>query len=72
MECLPSPCEAVVSEGSEPIPNDPYTVHEFRLRVDITCDAGGTLTDMLGCDSGGTTCTFVEAPTLAFQVVCSN
>lgn len=72
--CKPVICEATVAEGSEPIPNDPSTVHDFRLRVDIACPSGGILTDFNVCDDPptGTTCTLDAAPTLKLDLVCAN
>lgn len=72
--CKPVICEATVAEGSETIPNDPSSTHDFRLRVDIACPAGGILTDFGECNDPpeGTTCTLDAAPTLKLDVVCSN
>ncbi len=70
--CEPQICEAIVDEESEPIANDPNTTHDFRVRVEIVCPAGGVLTDMHCEENAQTRCTLTEAPTLKFDVVCSN
>lgn len=69
--CRETACEAVVSEHSDELPNDPSSAHPFRARVEITCPAGTTLTDML-CDDDAVACTFVGEPTLKFDVLCMN
>ncbi|OJY16453.1 MAG: hypothetical protein BGO98_30705 [Myxococcales bacterium 68-20] len=70
LHCLPSPCEAVVAPETEPVPNDPGTVKEWRVRLEVRCAAGGTLSNM-HCESDArTVCTFDEAPTLRFDVAC--
>ncbi len=69
MACGPSPCRAVVAPESEPIPNDD-SVREFRLRVEIQCDAGGTLWWHPDCN--GSDCRLTSAPTLYFDIQCSH
>lgn len=72
VECRESPCQAVVAEGSaDAIPDDDHSTHEFRVRVEVQCTAGGVLTDML-CDDDALSCAFVSAPTLKFDLVCRN
>lgn len=68
----PSICSAIVHEESEQIPNDPNTVHDFRVRVEIRCPAGGVLTDMHYEEDAQTRCTLKAAPTLTADVLCSN
>lgn len=69
--CRESACEAIVAENSDTIPNDAYETHEFRVRVEVRCPAGATLTDML-CDDDATSCAFVGEPTLKFDLACRN
>lgn len=70
--CFPSACEAVVAEGSDPIPNDPMTVQEFRVRVEVHCEAGSKLYDMHCDERHVTACTFPTTPTLRFDVACRH
>ena len=69
MACGPSPCRAIVAPESEPIPNDDV-VHEFRLRVEIQCDAGGKL--WWHPDCAATDCDITSAPTIYFDIQCSH
>lgn len=68
--CFSSACKAIVAEGSEPIPNDPMSTHEFRVRVEIHCDAGSKLYDMQCEESDVVTCSFASKPTLRFDLAC--
>lgn len=67
--CIPKVCEAIVAEGSQPIPTDESTVHEFRVRVEIRCPRGGEVGNM-HCEAGNTRCTFSETPTLLADLAC--
>ncbi|OJY19515.1 MAG: hypothetical protein BGO98_14470 [Myxococcales bacterium 68-20] len=69
MACGPSPCRAIVAPESEPFPNDD-SVREFRLRVEIQCDAAGKLWWHPDCN--GTDCNLTSAPTIYFDIQCSH
>ena len=70
--CQQAPaCVAQVAEGSMPIPRDPSQTHEFRVAVEVHCEAGATLTDIL-CDADHTRCTFDSVPTFRVEFLCSN
>jgi hypothetical protein len=70
--CRPSACQAIVAEGSEPIPTDEYSTHEFRVRAEVRCPAGSTLGG-LGCgDDETVSCTFDRTPTLLVDFACRN
>lgn len=69
--CRTSTCEAIVSENSDSIPTDPYSVHEFRVRVEVVCPAGASLGNFL-CDDDATICSFTKEPTLHFDLLCAN
>lgn len=68
VSCIPKICEAIVAEGSQPIPSGD-TVQEFRVRVEIRCPRGGQVGNML-CEEGSTRCTFSETPTLLADLAC--
>lgn len=67
--CIPKVCEAIVAEGSEPIPTDENSTHEFRVRVEIRCPRGGQLGNMI-CEAGNTRCQFSETPTFLADLAC--
>ncbi len=67
--CIPQACQAIVAEGSEPIPTDEMSTHEFRVRVEVRCPRGGAVGDM-NCEQGSTRCTFAETPTLLADLAC--
>ncbi len=69
LSCIPQACQAIVAEGSEPIPTDEMSTHEFRVRVEVRCPRGGTVGDMY-CEQGATRCTFAETPTLLADLAC--
>ncbi len=66
--CIPKVCEAIVADGSQPVPTDEMSTHEFRVRVEIRCPRGGQVGNM-HCE-GGTMCSFAETPTLLADLVC--
>ncbi len=70
-ECRRSACEAVVAEGSEPIPNDEYAVHPFRVRVEVRCPAGSEIGE-IACHEDSPTCAFTTAPMLVGDFLCGN
>ncbi|WP_373048540.1 hypothetical protein [Vulgatibacter sp.] len=72
LDCVPASCVATVSENSDLLPDDPMQTHEFRVRVEISCPGGSTVTDM-HCESEfQTVCTFDAAPTLRFDLACNQ
>lgn len=68
--CAPSKCTALVAPESEPVPHDDQ-VHEFRLRVQIQCEADGNLWSHPNCEENDL-CTYVSPPTAQLDVQCSN
>ncbi len=69
--CRQPACEAIVAEGSEPIPTDEYAVHPFRVRVEVRCPAGSEISDF-GCEDDGTICAFASTPTILADFLCGN
>lgn len=67
--CGPSPCQAIVAPESDAIPNGD-SVTAFRLRVEIQCEAGGSLWWHPEC--GDTQCSFNSAPSISYDVQCTN
>lgn len=67
--CIPQACQAIIAEGSQPIPTDEMSTHEFRVRVEVRCPRGGAVGDM-NCEQGATRCTFAETPTLLADLAC--
>lgn len=67
-------CDAIVHEESEPILDDPQSVHAFRVRVEIVCDPD---VDFFGNDGGDCAepenhCALQGTPTLKFDVNCTH
>mgnify|MGYP001039492819 CR=1 FL=1 len=69
--CKPSPCQAIVAQGSDTIPHDESVVQGFRVRVEVKCTDGGELWTHPDC-AENSRCTLQGAPTLKFEVVCSH
>lgn len=72
-ECMdPPPCEAIVAEGSDPIPTE-ASVKAFRVRAEVRCKPDIKLGDPLICDDPKDVgCSFVGTPTLRTDIVCAN
>ena len=62
---------ATVAPGSEPIPNDPNEVHEFRLRVEIECESDGNLWTHPDCEEVSI-CTYATPPRAKLDIQCTN
>lgn len=69
VSCIPKVCEAIVAEGSQPIPTDEMSTHEFRVRVEVRCPRGGQLGNQ-ACEPGNTRCSFSATPTFLADVAC--
>jgi hypothetical protein len=69
--CKPSPCQAIVAEGSDKIPHDESQVQGFRVRVEVKCTDGGELWTNADC-AENSRCTLQGVPTMKFDVVCSH
>jgi hypothetical protein len=67
--CGPSPCKAIVAPESEPIPKGD-SVREFRLRLQVQCDAAGKLWWHPDCNASD--CSFTSTPALSFDIQCSH
>ena len=71
--CRPLPCQAIVHEGSEPIPMGDE-VQEFRVGVEIQCEAGEYFWSNQGgeCSDASNHCSLAAGSVFKFDVQCSH